>query len=115
MRGFQWRGSQLKGFLLLVSAMLLISFLPMPYPYYTILEFVGTIAWILIACTEYKSGGLSVWFFIALCGAMLINSIIPFPMIKSIWMIINLIMGIVMAYYASSKLKTRLFKNLFKW
>lgn len=115
MRGFQWKGSQLKGFLLVVSAMLFISFLPMPYPYYTILEVVGTIAWLLIAFTEYKSGGLSVWFLIAICGAMLINSMILFPMIKSTWMIINLIMGIVMAYYASSKLRTRLFKNLFKW
>ncbi|MBC8015874.1 MAG: hypothetical protein H7X79_09030 [Sporomusaceae bacterium] len=105
----------MKGFLLLVSVMLFIAFLPMPYVYYTILKIVGTIAWILIAFTEYKSGGLSLWFFIAICGVMLINPIISPPITKSIWMIINLIMGIAMAYYASSKLRTRQFKNFFKW
>lgn len=109
------RGSRFKGFLLLVSAMMFISYLPMPYAYYTILEIMGTIAWILIAFTEYKSGGLSVWFIVAICGTMLINSIIETPFTQSIGMFINVFMGIAMAYYASSRLRIRQFKNLFKW
>ena len=115
MRGFQLRGSHLKGFLLLVSAMLFISYLPMPTTYYTILQVIGTIAWMLIAFTEYKSGGLSVWFVIAICGTLLINSIIDITFAQRAGTLINLIMGIAMMYYASSRLRTRQFKNFFRW
>lgn len=86
--------------LAIVSILLIISVFPLPYGYYTFTKIV------VCGCAGFNCyylwqlGNRGVWPYAWGTIAIIFNPLIPIPMQKEIWMIVDSLAGLVFAYSA---------------
>lgn len=76
--------------IVIVSALLLLALLPMPYGFYTLLRIVSFLIFVFIAYSFFKQGKeMLTWYFLGL--AILFNPLIIVHFPKDVWMVIDLV------------------------
>ena len=88
--------------LLLCSALLLLAIFPFPIGYYTFLRITVTIGAIIVIAAEFKKG-INYWVLIFCLIAILFNPIAPVYLNKPIWILIDLVCGVIFGIKAINK------------
>ena len=78
---------------IILSILLLVCLLDMPYGYYHLIRFLGMIGFAIFAYNNYKRN--QTWFVIWLASAVLINPIFKISLGREIWNVLDVIWAIL--------------------
>ena len=79
---------------IILSVLLLVCLLDMPYGYYQLVRFLGMIGFAILANYNYKNN--NTWFVLWLASAILINPIFKISLGRDIWNILDVIWAILL-------------------
>ena len=79
---------------IILSILLLVCLLDMPYGYYQFVRFIGMIGFGLLAFENYQKN--QIWFVIWISSALLINPFIKIALGRDMWNIIDVIWAVLL-------------------
>ncbi len=98
---------------LIISTLLLICLLPMPYGYYNLVRFIVTCYFGYMAFFSFEKQNKPMLFFYA-CSAILFNPFIKFHFGRTIWNILDVIYSCILIYLFIQNIIETKSKNFIK-
>ena len=86
--------NKIKAIKIILSILLLVCLLDMPYGYYQFVRFIGMIGFGLLAIDNYQKN--QIWFVIWISSALLINTFFKIALGRDMWNIIDLIWTVLL-------------------